>query len=135
MRVLLILTLLMVMSAMADVAFGFRDWTIYWTYGGIGPYTNYIPGSNSAWHVYGTPTVGTPVIAWQPMALWTNWSTTNITGTNYFFNTLSVPFVSQWFFTVVPTNNQGEYPLASVLSTAQTDPPLIAPSATRLSGK
>ncbi len=135
MKAFLIALMLLSLSAMADVAFGFRDWTIYWTYGGIGPYTNYIPGSNSAWKVYGTSVLGTPTTGWQQMAMWTNWGTTNVTGTNYFFNTLSVPFVAQWFFTVIPTNNQGEFPLASVLSTAQTDPPLIAPSQTRLSGK
>ncbi len=130
------ITLPLIALAVDPPPFGSLNWMLLWNHPGTPDLPlSYAPGTNSMWHVYGTPNVGQPVTQWQSLTNFTSWGSTNMNGTNFFFGVVSVPVIAQWFFTVVPTNSQGEYPLALVAVTAQTDPALLPPSQLGLSKK
>lgn len=84
---------------------------------------SYVPGTNQAYQVYGTPTLNTPLANWTLLTTWTSWSlVTNGTSISL-SNNIQVSF-GQWFFYVNPTNMFGAAPLLSGFgAVGNTGPP------------
>lgn len=82
----------------------------------------YVPGTNQAYKLYGTPTLGTPMANWPLLAVWTNWS---VSGDGKWFSNTFTLQATPYFFLLNPTNVWGETNFAAW---AQTGPMLFPPS-------
>lgn len=98
-------------------------WLIWWQCPtNMPPLSFYVPGTNQAYKIYGTSTLGTPMAQWPLLAVWTNWQVS--ADGKWFTNTVTVP-TAQYFFHMEPTNTWGE---ASFGAWGQTGPMLSPPS-------
>lgn len=73
---------------------------------------SYVPGTNQAYRVYATSTLGTPQDQWPLVATWTNWVVVTNNGSIFLSNNITLPYSPQYFFTVNPTNVWGEPPFS-----------------------
>ena len=84
---------------------------------------SYVPGTNQAYQVLVTQTLGTPLTNWPVVVTWTNWSVVTNNGTIQLSNNITLPW-GQAFFAVNPTNVFGSAPLfLGYYAVAQTGPP------------
>ena len=72
----------------------------------------YAPGTNQAYKVYGTTTLGTPMANWPLLTTWTNWTMVSSGTALQLSNNITLPFAPQYFFYINPTNVWGEPPFS-----------------------
>ncbi len=99
-------------------------WGLTWDHPvGMPLLSSYVPGTNQAYQIYMTQTLGTSLTNWPLFTTFTNWSIiTNQGGTFTYSNNVTVPF-GQAFFFINPTNVFGQAPfLSGYGSSAQTGP-------------
>ena len=84
----------------------------------------YVPGTNQAYKIYGTSTLGTPQSQWPLLAMFTSWSLVTNGPSISLSNSVTLPFALSYFFAINPTNVWGEPPfLLGYSATLVTGPP------------
>lgn len=68
--------------------------------------SQYSPGTNQAYNLYGTTNLGDVITGWPRVAYWTNWTVVT-NGTIWLSNSVIVP-PGAWYFALTATNLQGE---------------------------
>lgn len=125
MKAIFLALLLSTVSVLAAPPFQNVTWGLLWDQPTNMPVLSaYSPGTNQAYKVYGTSTVGTPMAQWPLLTLFTNWALiTNVNGSIQLSNNVTLPFAPAYFFTVNPTNVWGEPPFSlNYWATAMSGP-------------
>jgi hypothetical protein len=105
--------LLLTTSAVAAPPFQNVTWAILWDQPTNMPILSaYVPGTNQAYKVYGTTTLGTPQANWPLLTTFTNWALVTNGASIQLSNNVTLPFAQQYFFFVNPTNVWGEPPFS-----------------------
>lgn len=109
----LAILLLSAASVLAAPPFQNVTWGIWFDYPTNMPVLSYYaPGTNEAFRIYGTSTLGTPQANWPFITTWTNWALITNGPTISISNNVTLPFAPQYFFMFNPTNTWGEPPFS-----------------------
>jgi hypothetical protein len=125
MRTIVSVLLLSALSALAAPPFQNVTWALVWDQPTNMPVlASYSPGTNQAYKVYGTSTLGTPQANWPLLTVFTNWFLVTNGPSISLSNNVTLPFATQFFFTINPTNVWGEPPFSlGYWAMAQSGPP------------
>lgn len=123
MRLLLSVILLVGASLQAAPPFTNATWGLSWDQPTNMPVlASYVPGTNQAYVLRGTATVGLPMVNWPVIAVWTNWTLITNAGAIQLSNSVTLPF-AQHFLYLNPTNLFGEAPIGFFGGLGLTGPP------------
>lgn len=124
MKTIIAILLLSASSVFAAPPFQNVTWALLWDQPTNMPVlASYSPGTNQAYKVYGTSTIGTPMAQWPLLTTFTNWALITNGTTITLSNNVTLPFATQYFFLLNPTNIWGEAPLLiNYYATAQSGP-------------
>ena len=124
MKILVAFLLTTLSVCAAPIVPGTSTWAVTWDQPTNMPVLlSYVPGTNQAYQVYGTPSLNVPLTNWTLLTTWTSWSLVTNGASISLSNNIQVSF-GQWFFYVNPTNVFGAAPLLSEFgAVGQTGPP------------
>lgn len=102
-------------------------WNFFWMAPTNQPIlSSYVPGTNQAYKLYGTATLGLAMTNWPLLAVWTNWT---VSGDGKWFSNQFTVASQPYFFLLNPTNTWGETNFAAWVQTG----PMLYPQSIGLS--
>lgn len=97
--------------------------------------SSYVPGTNAAFNVYGTQTLGTPMSNWPSMYNLTSWTlATNNGKAMVCLSNATAGLGGQWFFVVTVSNITGESFFSGLAQTGPVVPAQMFGSVSLLKG-